>query len=165
MTKTTLPVRRGTGGRPRYSDAVRKKLLTGLRTGMTRAAAAGFAGVARETFYDWIDKDPEGFGREVKIAEDYAEARYTSTISSSLRAQGEGVRLRAAEFWLDRRRPEAWREKSSIEITLPPEVQEASRSDDELRDEIRRVGEELVRRGSARTGSRASGGAPDQGSS
>ncbi len=155
MTKTKLPVKaRPSGelyGRPAYSDAVKRKLLSGLRTGMRRNAAAAFAGIHRDTIYDWIATSKE-FAAEVEKAEDYAEARYTSKISDATLALSEGVRLRAAEFWLERRRPEGWRDKSSIEVSLPPEVTEArSRQIDDLTAELRALGEELVRRGTSRS--------------
>jgi hypothetical protein len=159
MTKTMLPVERsGTAGRPAYSDAVRNRLLSGLRLGMTRAAAAGNAGISRQTFYDWINGD-EGFAAEVEIAEGKAEARYTSTVSESTRAESEGIRLKAASFWLERRRPNEWRDRTSVEVTLPPEVQEArSRELDDLRSELHALGEELLRRGTDRTRKAHKGG-------
>jgi hypothetical protein len=139
----------GSKGRPHYSDAVRQKLLTALRSGQRRNAAAALAGVHRDTFYDWIGKDEE-LKAAVEQAEDEAEGRYANTIGEIRRDSDApaGVRLKAAGFWLERRRPDGWRGQTSVEITAPPEVQEArSRELDDLRSELRALGEELLRRG------------------
>jgi hypothetical protein len=152
--------RSGLRGRPAYSDAVRKKILVALRSGQRRNAAAAFAGIHRDTLYDWINND-ESFARDVEQAEDMAETNYANTVSEIRRDSDApaGVRLKAAGFWLERRRPDGWRGQTSVEITAPPEVQEArSRELDDLRSELHALGEELLRRGTDRTRKANKGG-------
>lgn len=153
MTTTNLPVvQDGKRGRPKYSDAVRKKVIAGLKTGMTRVAASGWAGIARTTLFDWIEKD-EAFREAVLEAEAFAEARYTATISALTgTATPPATRFRASAFWLERRRPQEWRERTTVDLNLPPEAEEAKRAVDDLRDELHALGEELLRRGSDRSG-------------
>jgi hypothetical protein len=166
MGKTNLPTeQRGTAGRPSYSDAVRQKVLNGLRQGMTRAAASGWAGISRATLYDWIEKDAD-YRASVLQAEDDAEARYTATVKvMSGPTAPHAVRLRASEFWLSRRRPADWRERTTIDLNLPPEAEEAKREIDDLRSELHALGEELLGRGASRAGSARAGRDPGEGSS
>jgi hypothetical protein len=148
----SLPVvHTGEGGRPRYSDAVKRKLLAALRIGMTRYGAAGSAGIHPSTFYEWINKDDD-WRAKVEEAEAFGAASYEGDLSSLRRpATPPAVRMRAVEFWLSRRRSKDWKEQTAVELTLPRSV-EIARSDlpdDDLAERLAVLGEELVRRGRA----------------
>lgn len=168
MTQTNLPVvRSGEAGRPAYSDSVKQRILNGLKGGYTRQAAAGFAGVHRQTFYDWIAKDPD-FKREVEIAEDMAEARYTATVRRA--AMGDRQDVTAAIKWLERRRPANWREKISVDdkvLTVEEELDEAMQNDELDRrlqaaadDALRRRTDRAVRDAEVSEGEAGSSGEP-----
>jgi hypothetical protein len=110
MTEQKLPVvHRGTAGRPPYSDDVRKAILKNLEIGCTRTAAAGSAGVDDSTFRRWQNDIP-GFRAAVEEAEAKAERMYTGRLARRA-AAGD---TRAIEFWLSRRRGNAWRERVSV---------------------------------------------------
>lgn len=117
-SKLPIPVQHdGSRGRPAYSDAVRDKILRYLRAGYTRAAAAGSAGVHRSTFFDWMAKDPE-FAEQVEIAEEAAHGIYANRLAAQARAGS----VRATAFWLERRRPDSWRERREVEFVLPEQA-------------------------------------------
>jgi transposase-like protein len=168
MTVTNLPVvQDGKRGRPEYSDAVKRRILAGLKGGYTRQAAAGFAGVHRSTLFDWIAKDPD-FKMQVEQAEDLAEARYTATLRRA--ATGDRQDVRAAIEWLSRRRPAQWREKLSIDdkvLTVEEELDGAMQSDELDRrlqeaadDALRRRTDRAVRDAEAPEGEAGSGDEP-----
>jgi hypothetical protein len=99
----------GEGGRPsKLTPEVRKKLLDGLRCGLSRAAAATRAGIGARTFREWMAR--------TDAAEPYASLR---TEVEAVEADCEG-RLAAVVFraalkdpnqarWLlERRFPASW---------------------------------------------------------
>lgn len=158
MTQSNLPVvRMGDDGRPKYSDAVRKRIIAGLRGGYSRQAAAGMAGVHRSTLYDWISKDP-AWALEVEIAEDMAEARYTGTIRNAALVRGDA---KAAVAWLERRRPLNWREKVSFDDAglEPEELLAEALEGDKLDDEFYRIAQAALRRRDGQDDARAASGA------
>lgn len=146
MTTSNLPVvRTGARGRPEYSDVAMRKFFLGLKGGYSRQAAAGFAGMHRSTIYDRIAKDPD-FKLKVEEAEDFAEARYTATVRTA--ALGDRRDVRAALEWLQRRRPQNWRERVSIDDRglEPEEVLAEAMEGDALDDEWYRLAEAAIRR-------------------
>jgi hypothetical protein len=164
VTKTALPVKRTRErGRPQYSEDVRDHPILFLRTGLSRYAAAGAAGIHPSTLYEWIEKDP-AYRARVEEAEAFGAATYEQNLSELKRnPMPPAIRMRATEFWLSRRRPMDWRERSQIEITLPPEAEVARgpMPDDELDARLLALGEELLRRGRGRDRGTVPGGPAD----
>lgn len=101
--------------------AVKKAaIIDSVAAGATVETAAGAAGIARKTFYEWRKKDPE--------FNELVERAYTGVVKSV-----EGALVRAATvpdkqgrvnvtaqiFYLANRAPERWRSVNRQEITGP----------------------------------------------
>jgi hypothetical protein len=102
-----------------------ERILEWLEEGNTRKAAALCAGVDQSTFCDWLNRYPE-FAKQVEEAEGHAEASLVSSLRLMAR---DGDRL-AAQFILERRFHQDWRERKEqqvrVEIDDPLESLESS---------------------------------------
>lgn len=92
-----------------------ERLLTGLRHGLTRRAAAGAAGFSKTTLYRMIEADTDGtLVTAIENAEAEAEASYTAIIA---KAAAEPRNWTAAAWWLERRRPDEFARREKLEHT------------------------------------------------
>lgn len=97
------------------TDARVEKLLYGLRMGMTRRAASGYAGFSKSTLYRMLEDDPEGtFGTALENAEAEAEATYSAIIA---REAAIPKNWTAAAWWLERRHPADYARREKVEMT------------------------------------------------
>jgi hypothetical protein len=87
-------------------------ILTSLRAGMTRTAAAESNGVERTQLYRWMARFAP-FRNAVMEAEAAAEVRATIT----LRQAGE-TDWKAALAWLERRRRDDWGRVDKLEVEI-----------------------------------------------
>lgn len=122
-------------GRPsKYNDSRMSTIVTALRNGSTRTAAAEAAGVHRDTFYEWLGKNPD-FSDAVTRAEAACEGEMAKALKTAAKDD-----WRAAEAWLKRRRKAEWSEKieqehsgnlnvNAILNALPAEFREQVRSE------------------------------------
>lgn len=96
------------------SDAT-DKLLAGLRLGMTRRAASGYAGFGKSTLYRMLANDPDGtLGTEIEKAEAEAEATYSAIVAQ---AAADPKNWTAAAWWLERRHPADYAKRERVEMT------------------------------------------------
>lgn len=86
-----------------------QRILTALRAGNTRKAAAGYGHVDQGTLENWMKRYAD-FSGQVKLAEDEAEV----TVVSNLLAQIQRGDTRAMMFWLERRRHDSWSERINV---------------------------------------------------
>jgi predicted HNH restriction endonuclease len=100
------------GRRTKATDARKDALLSALRAGNTRQAAAAFAEIDRATFYRWINADA-AFRDTVEKAEADAEVRFASHVA---RAATNGT-WQAAAWWLERLRPNDFALRNRVEMT------------------------------------------------
>ena len=97
------------GGRPSVlTPEVRKKLLAGLRCGLSRAAAATRAGIGARTLREWMARtdaaEPYASLRaEVEAIEADCEARLTAVVFKAALADPNQAR-----WLLERRFPQRW---------------------------------------------------------
>ena len=98
-------------------------ILEALQNGCTRSAAAEGAGVARRTFYDWLDRSVQ-FTLAVTQAEAEAEQKATRRVTSAFEDSDSRVATQNAQWWLERRRRDDFGQKLDIRAL----------SDDILRD-------------------------------
>jgi hypothetical protein len=89
------------------------KVLEGLRMGMTRRAAAGFAHMDRVTLWRMIGRDAT-FATAVENAEGEAEATYSAIVA---RATADPRNWTAAAWWLERRHPSDYGKRERVEMT------------------------------------------------
>jgi len=90
------------------------KLLKGLRLGMTRRAASGFAGFSKTTLYRMIDADDGTLVTAIEKAEAEAEAEYSAIIA---REAAVPKNWQAAAWWLERRHPQDYARRERVEMT------------------------------------------------
>jgi hypothetical protein len=54
------------------SSLLKKRFLEAFRQTGNITQAAALAGMDRKTHYDWLEKDPQGYGKEFRDAEEHA---------------------------------------------------------------------------------------------
>lgn len=90
------------GGRPtKYTPEVVNKIVKTIEAGNYAVVAAKCAGIAEDTFYDWLKNKP-GFSELVKKAESGAERESVDKIRSCQKG------WQAHAWWLERKFPERW---------------------------------------------------------
>jgi transposase len=105
-TKAIKPV-----GRPtKRTPETEKKILDILRAGNTRKTAYSVVGVSDTAFANWLNN--LDFLEAVKKAEEEAVARNVAVINQAAQKSWQ-----AAAWWLERKRPEEWRERKSINLS------------------------------------------------
>ena len=85
-----------------------------LEAGNTRAAAAQAAGIAPDTLRTWMRQgEQQATGRHRTLARtvEQAEAQAETEAVAEVRAAWKRGEWRAAAWWLERRRPETYREQ------------------------------------------------------
>jgi hypothetical protein len=98
-----------TGGRPSaLTPEVQKRILSGLRCGLSRAASASRAGIGARTFREWMartdDVEPYASLRaEVEAAEGSCEARLAAVVFKAALEDPNQAR-----WLLERRFPASW---------------------------------------------------------
>lgn len=90
------------------------RLLDGLRRGMTRRAASGYAGFSKTTLYRMLDEDDGTLGTSMEKAEAEAEAAYQTIVAN---AAADPKNWTAAAWWLERRHPEDYGKRERVEMT------------------------------------------------
>jgi transposase len=150
---------------PVLTTAAMKAICQGLALGMTREKAAARAGIARRTFYNWLQRgqvEEEGIYREFAEALDEADAQGQAHLLAIIQQatqttpQGPGS-WQAAAWLLERRHGYVRDGRLSVQITGadggPVEVQAAPSISDvrtfldklppsELRAALERAGDE-----------------------
>ena len=96
------------------TDEAMTKLLKGLRNGMTRRAASGFAGFSKTTLYRMLEKDDGTLVTAIEKAEAEAEATYSFVIAQ---AATDPKNWTAAAWWLERRHPQEYGKREHVEMT------------------------------------------------
>lgn len=104
------------GRRTKRSDEREAALMSSLRLGNTRRAAAAFAGISHDTFYQWMKE--QTFADAVSKAEADAEARFLAQVA---KAAADGT-WTAAAWWLERRRPDDYGRKERVDSTSKVEI-------------------------------------------
>lgn len=99
-------------------SSVQEAIVNALHLGNTRTAAFGHVGVAKTTFYRWMEEDGT-FRDAVTRAENSAEVAYVGVLA---RTAWNGVDWRAAESWLKRRRREEWGDNTAIRADREAEI-------------------------------------------
>jgi hypothetical protein len=80
---------------PDESDAKKAAIVKSLRNGCTRTASAGAAGIARSTFYEWLEADAD-----FKAACENAELAAVHEIESVLHGKAKDGNMQAIKFEL-----------------------------------------------------------------
>lgn len=156
-----LPVvHTGRPGMPPYSDAVRRRIVAALKRGATKTAAAAMAGVHIDSVYTWMKHD-EAFRRAVEDAEGTAEF----AMSDVIYAEARRGNTKAAMFWLERRRPSAWRERVQLLEPDPDitDIIEESMDDDDIRRRLADIAREALDLAGGGEGGAGDGPAPEAG--
>ena len=89
-------------------------ILTGLRLGMTRTAAAGACEVHYSTMARMVERDAE-FRVAVENAEAWAESRFSAIVA---RAAEDPKNWTAAAWWLERRHYQEYARRDRIDVRI-----------------------------------------------
>ena len=104
--------------RPTKFDSIRSEaILTALRAGNTRTAAAGYAEIDRSTLTTWLHRYP-AFLAAVEKAEADAEVAMVANIRKAVM---DGT-WTAAAWWLERRRHQDWGRKDRLDLVAAVRV-------------------------------------------
>ena len=97
-------------GRPtKYNEEVVQRITQALRSGNTRRASCGYAGISEDTFAVWM-KNNADFSDAIKKAECDAEVRNVAIIQKAA-----DTTWQAAAWWLERKHKAEW--SSRVEQT------------------------------------------------
>jgi transposase len=101
----------------KLTPEIRQRIVTAIRAGNYAEPAARSAGISPATYYRWLkrgEKAPPGIYREfleeVRRAESEAEVHAVAVIRKAM-----GDDWRAAAHYLERRYPDRWRRRESLE--------------------------------------------------
>jgi transposase len=138
----------------KLTPEVRDRVVAALRAGNYRGPSARASGISEATFHRWMkrgDKAKSGiyrdFHEEVLRAEAEAEVHAVAVIRKKMPDE-----WRAAAHYLERRFPDRWRRRESIEHegTQRLVVKTEDLSDPELRRDLREIGRRIAGAGEAR---------------
>jgi hypothetical protein len=88
-----------------------ERILSALRAGSTRKAAAGYGQVGENTLGDWLRRS-----RDFRDQMHLAEAEAFVGAEAGLYASVRGGNMRAIMFWLERRHPEDWGRREQVDV-------------------------------------------------
>ena len=118
------------GTHPGLTDDVKGIVYTCLAEGCTRSGTVKAAGIARRTFYTWLEDVPE-FKENVE----YAEAEARIGIEARLhRLALDGDKL-SIMYWLQNRYPDDWKDTRNFKIDQNIAIQDqkiAESTDEEI---------------------------------
>ncbi len=126
------------GTHPGLTPEVEGGICTSLADGCTRTAAMKASGIARRTFYDWINDVPS-FKENVTYAETCARVAVESRLH---RLAIEGDRF-SIMYWLQNRFPDDWKDTRNYKIDQNIAIQEqkvAESTDEEILDLLEKEG-------------------------
>jgi len=109
------------GGRPtKFTDDAKSKILMALRAGNFIEVSAAFAGVSKETYYDWVG---QGMAQESgpfrEFSDSCAEAIAYAEVKSLQRIDKAGEKDWKAEAWrLERRFLNRWGRSEAKTVTV-----------------------------------------------
>ena len=101
-------------GNSKLTDQRVEAILSALRAGCTRRAAAAMGGIHYTTFYEWMHNDAT-LTNAVEIAEQEAEAFFTAAVT---RAAQDPKTWTAAAWWLERRKYADYARRDKVEMTI-----------------------------------------------
>lgn len=113
QTPAETPISPPSTGASKRTPERQLAIVNALVAGNTRRAAAAFAEIDQNTFYRWLDDDPD-FRAAVDHAEAKAEVRYVTRVAQAV-AEGD---WHAAAWWLERRRPADFGRRDRVEMTV-----------------------------------------------
>lgn len=124
-----------------------QRIVTAIRAGNTREAAAGYGGVHAATLYRWLAKGKVARNgskcRELYEAVKDAENECELTSVAIIRAAAQR-HWTAAAWWLERRRPDQWGRKESLDITIRREAEKIAKETGLEVEEVIREAERIV---------------------
>lgn len=129
----------------KLDDLIEKRVCDALRKGHSYETAAQLAGIAPRTLHYWRERGRDGdpdfvqFLQRVERAEAEAVDRWVQVIQDAMDGEDRKVSLAAAQWMLERRRPQEWGTKRS-EVEQPMTVEEAERLVREATELAKRAG-------------------------
>ena len=131
----------------KLTPEARQRIVAAIRAGNYAEPAARSAGISAATYYRWLkrgEREPRGtyhdFCEEVRRAESDAEVHAVAVIRKAMPGD-----WRAAAHYLERRYPDRWRRRDSLEhegaqrLVVSAEQLADPKTRKELREIIRRI--------------------------
>ncbi|HEV7717140.1 MAG TPA: transposase [Steroidobacteraceae bacterium] len=111
--------------RSKFTPATGARICKLVALGVTLDAAAGHEGVSKQTVYNWRDQGRAGrTGGYVTFAKQLHQALSKAEVQQTKNVIAMGKRdWKASAWWLERRRPEVYGDRSKIEHHLMGEVE------------------------------------------
>lgn len=108
-------------GRPtKLNPTVQAAVVQAIAGGNTRETSAAFAGITKNTFYEWLARGraaQSGLYREFADAIEKAEADAVA-VSVALIRRAAQTQWQAAAWWLERRYSEEWGRKDRVDVKM-----------------------------------------------
>lgn len=98
------------GRKTKRTPELEADLLSVIRAGNTIRAACAYVGIDQDTFTNWKNRHSD-FSDAVKKAESHPEVRNVALIQKTAEKTWT-----AAAWWLERRHPDDWRQRQTIDI-------------------------------------------------
>lgn len=108
----------GHGSSPKLTDEIAERICQAVRTGATIEGAAAYAGVARQTFFDWLrrGRQPNARNPYKKLAADLEEALGVVEVANIGRIAKAGQDEWTANAWiLERRFPDKYGRRTRVD--------------------------------------------------
>jgi hypothetical protein len=113
-------------GKGKFTPARQEQFLTALRSGMTRAAAAGLLDIDRSVITQHCARSST-FSTQCRVAEAVAEARFVAVVVKAAASDP-----RYALEWLKRRRKEDWGDSLTLTVLQKIAAEAEQMSDEDL---------------------------------
>jgi len=111
----------GHGSNGKLTDEIAERICQAVRTGATIEGAAAYAGVARQTFFDWLRRGRQANARNPykKLAADLDEALAAFEVGAMAKIAKAGDTEWQANAWrLERRFPDRYGRRTRVDGTL-----------------------------------------------
>lgn len=135
LEEKTIQTHKGRGRPTKFTPDVTSKILTAIRAGNYIETAAAWAGVNKQTIYDWLrqgaaqDKGAfRDFSDSVGEALAHAEVADLQQVAEAAKKGN----WQAAAWRLERRNPSRWGRKDRAPLTPEDEIDYDSLTDEEL---------------------------------
>lgn len=108
----------GHGREPTLTPEIAEKIVMAVRTGSALEAAAAYAGVPRQTFFDWLKRgrNPRGYKPYRDLAGALEEALGTFEVTANAMIAKAGEEQWQAKAWqLERKFPERYGRRTRVD--------------------------------------------------
>lgn len=114
----------------KLTPEVQERIVTVIRDGNTRAAAAGYVGITDRTLYRWLamGKNAKNGCPTSQLYQAVKEAENGAEVESVLLIRNAAKRSwQAAAWWLERRRHGEWARRDTLDVNFRQEAERVAK--------------------------------------